>query len=151
MIKDVEYPVEVIAFVFGVTKARIHQFVKEGMPKSKRNAYPLALCVQWAVRFWKAKASDPDDETRRHKKRLVKEKADQLERVNKSARGELIPSEQVRRDAKRAGRIVKEKVTSWPGRVAALVAVESDVFKVDQILRQECNQLLDEISREVLR
>ena len=151
MIKDVEYPVEVIAFVFGVTKARIHQFVKEGMPKRSRNSYPLALCVQWVIEFWKQKVFATDDEIKRHKKRLLKGKADQIERVNKSARGELIPVEQVKRDAERAGRIVKEKVTSWPGRVAALVAVESDVFKADQILRQECNQLLDEISREVLR
>jgi len=65
--------------------------------------------------------------------------------------GELIPAEQVKRDAERAARIVKEKVTSWPGRVAALVAVEPDPFKCDQILRQECNQLLDEIAKEVLR
>nr|MBC8360929.1 hypothetical protein [Candidatus Desulfatibia profunda] len=151
MIKDVEYPVEVIAFIFGVTRSRIRQYVKEGLPKSTRNSYPLALCVQWVIEFWKKRAVVTDNAIKQHKKRLLKANADKVERENKTATKELIPAEQVKRDAERAARIVKEKVTSWPGRVAALVAVEPDPFKCDQILRQECNQLLDEIAKEVLR
>jgi len=66
-------------------------------------------------------------------------------------KGLLIPAEQVRKDADFAGRLVKRMVSNWPSRIAALVAAESDHFKCEQILRKECNQLLEEISQEVLK
>jgi len=61
-------------------------------------------------------------------------------------RGKLIEADQVRKDADKAARLVKEKVNAWPGRVSALVAAEDDQFKCEQILKKECNELLDEIS-----
>ena len=59
---------------------------------------------------------------------------------------QLTPSDEVKREADFAGRLVKQKVSSWPGRVYALVAAESDPFKCEQILKKECNELLEEIS-----
>ena len=66
-------------------------------------------------------------------------------------RGQLISADQVRRDADSAARLVKDKVTTWPSRIAPLIAAESDLFKCEQILKQECDQLLEEISQEVLK
>lgn len=149
--KDVEYPVDVIAFIFGITKSRIRQYVKEGLPKSARNSYPLAASVQWVIEYWKKRALVTDNAIKLHKKRLLKAQADRTERENKTASSELLPADIVKRDASKAGQVVKEKVTSWPGRVSPLVAVESDPFKVEQILKKECNQLLDEISKGVLK
>ena len=62
----------------------------------------------------------------------------------------LINAEDVKKDAERAARIVKERVTAWPGRTAPLVAPVSDVFEVEQILKRESDQLLEEISKAVL-
>jgi hypothetical protein len=59
---------------------------------------------------------------------------------------QLIDADEVKREADFAGRLVKQKVSSWPGRVSALVAAESDPFKCEQILKKECNELLEEIS-----
>lgn len=60
--------------------------------------------------------------------------------------GELISAEDVKRDAERAARIVKDLVTSWPGRTAPIVAPITDVFEVEQALKRECDQLLNEIA-----
>lgn len=64
--------------------------------------------------------------------------------------GELILAEDVKHDAARAARIVKGAVSSWPGRTAPLLAPVSDVFEVEQILKRECDQLLNEIADEFI-
>ncbi len=64
--------------------------------------------------------------------------------------GKSLDAEDVKRDAERVARIVKEKVTSWPGRTAPIITPLTDVFEVEQALKKECDQLLNEISKEVL-
>lgn len=63
----------------------------------------------------------------------------------------LINTDAVKRDAARAARIVKELVTSWPGRTAPIITPLTDVFEVEQALKRECDLLLTEISKGVLR
>ena len=69
----------------------------------------------------------------------------------KKEKGLLIDADGVRRDAEKAARIVKERVTAWPGRTAPLLAAITDEFECEQILIKECNQLLEEISQEFKR
>jgi phage terminase Nu1 subunit (DNA packaging protein) len=42
---------KVLASLFGITRQRIHQLVKEGMPKENRGSYDLLKCIRWYVRF----------------------------------------------------------------------------------------------------
>ncbi len=65
--------------------------------------------------------------------------------------GKSLDAESVKRDADRAARIVKELVTSWPGRTAPIITPLTDVFEVEQALKRECDQLLSEIAKEVLK
>ena len=65
--------------------------------------------------------------------------------------GKTVNTDTVRRDAERAARIVKELVTSWPGRTAPIITPLTDVFEVEQALKKECDQLLNEISKEILK
>jgi len=65
--------------------------------------------------------------------------------------GKTVSTDSVKRDAERAARIVKDLVTSWPGRTAPIVTPLTDVFEVEQALKKECDLLLTEISKEVLR
>lgn len=65
--------------------------------------------------------------------------------------GKTVNTDTVKRDAERAARIVKDLVTSWPGRTAPIITPLTDVFEVEQALKQETDQLLTEISKEVLK
>jgi phage terminase Nu1 subunit (DNA packaging protein) len=42
---------KILANLFGITTSRIHQLVKEGLPKESRGQYDLLKCVRWYVRF----------------------------------------------------------------------------------------------------
>ena len=64
--------------------------------------------------------------------------------------GKLINADDVRKDAEKEARIVKERVIAWPGRTAPLVAPVTDEFEVEQILKRETDQLLEEISKAVI-
>ncbi|MBC8394274.1 MAG: HNH endonuclease [Deltaproteobacteria bacterium] len=65
-------------------------------------------------------------------------------------KGNLLNADDVKKDAEKAARIVKERVTAWPGRTAPLVAPITDEFEVEQVLKLECDRLLEEISKAVV-
>lgn len=140
------------AIAFGVNVRTIGRWHDLGMPRNNDGTYNLPFCIQWKIDQIQEDIIPERSETEESQHWLTeyrKERAKLARLEREQLEGELIPAEDVRRDAAFAGRMVKEKVSAWPGRVAPLVAVESDVFKVDQILRRECNQLLEEISEAV--
>ncbi len=65
--------------------------------------------------------------------------------------GKLILSNKVARDADSVGRLIKERLIAIPVRIAPLVAVKSDPFECEQVIKKEINQILEELSKEVLR
>lgn len=142
------------AIAFGVNVRTIGRWHDLGMPRNNDGTYNLQFCIQWKIDQIQEDIIPERSETEESQYWLTeyrKERAKLARLEREQLESELIPAEDVKRDAARAARVVKDKISSWPGRVAALVAVESDVFKVDQILRKECNQLLDEVAKEVLK
>jgi len=136
-IQDVEYPTEVLAGILGVTKARIRQLSKQGMPKAGRNLYPMIACVQWYINFWKTKASTNDAVTERHKRRLSKAKADIAEIEAKSKKGDMVPAAEVEKDGFNLGRQIRDAMTSIPDRISDQLAVETESIKVHEKLLNE--------------
>ena len=65
--------------------------------------------------------------------------------------GKVIMASEVAKDAAHAGRLVKERLTAIPARIAPLVAIESDPFQCEQVMKKEINQILEEISKEALK
>ncbi len=65
--------------------------------------------------------------------------------------GKLILASKVARDADSVGRLIKERLTAIPIRIAPLVAVKSDPFECEQVIKKEINQILEELSKGVLR
>ena len=49
------------------------------------------------------------------------------------------------------GRLIKQRLTAVPARIAPLVAVLNDHFECEQTIKKEINQVLEELSKEMLR
>lgn len=64
--------------------------------------------------------------------------------------GKLILASEVAKDADHIGRLIKERLTAIPIRIAPLIAVQNDPFECEQIIKTEINQILQELSKEVL-
>lgn len=59
--------------------------------------------------------------------------------------GTLVDAAEVRREAFRTGRVLRDRVLAVPGRVAAQVAAESSAKRVQGLLDQELRRALDEV------
>lgn len=66
-------------------------------------------------------------------------------------RGALIERAEVRMESHTAGTLIKEKLSSIPGRLGAMAAAESDPFACEQMLKVEINQILEDLSIELER
>lgn len=64
----------------------------------------------------------------------------------KKERGELLPTDEVKKAAYNSGRIIRDRLQAVPDRISALVAAESDRFKCRLIIEKEVNQILTEMA-----
>ncbi len=151
IIQDVEYSTEIIAHVFGVTKSRIRQLSKEGMPKAGRNRYPLIACVQWYIGFWKNKADYSDTVINKHQRRLVQAKADKAEMEVKVMRGELVHANQVKNDALKIGTMVRTSLEGIGNKVAPILADMNTAPEVASVINKEVNAILRKLADEIQR
>jgi hypothetical protein len=62
--------------------------------------------------------------------------------------GKLIAADEVKIAAFRRARIVRDGMLNLPDRVAAVLAAETDVAKVHEVLSKEIRLILEEISRD---
>ncbi len=141
-IKDVEYPTDVIAGILGVTRARIRQLTKDGMPKSARNSYPMIACIRWYIEWWKKRATMSDTVLARHKRRLLKAQADSAVLDAKMKKGEMLLAEDVKKDAFNFGRRVRDAMLSIPDRLADQLAVETDSAEIHKKMLAEIRRAI---------
>lgn len=63
--------------------------------------------------------------------------------------GKLVPADDVRLAAFHTARIIRDSITSIPDRLAPILAHISDEFQVHQLLREELEKSLEELSQSV--
>ena len=71
-----------------------------------------------------------------------------LEAKAKAETGKLVSADEVKIAAFRRARIVRDGMLNLPDRVAAVLAAETDVAKVHEVLSKEIRLILEEISRD---
>ena len=59
--------------------------------------------------------------------------------------GKLVDAAEVRREAYRTGRVLRDRVLAVPGRVAAQAAAESSAKRIQSLMDQELRRALDEV------
>ena len=74
-----------------------------------------------------------------------KAKLARLEFLEKS--GQLIDAEQVKKEAFRMGRTIRDRVEAIPDRIAAIVAAETNVKKVHKLLAAEFRGVLEDLAK----
>lgn len=77
------------------------------------------------------------------------EKAKLLEIKAKVESGKFVDVDEVKSVAFRRGRIVRDNLLSIPDRLDAILAAETDRRKVHQILSDELNRVLDELTKPI--
>lgn len=79
------------------------------------------------------------------------DKADYEGRLKKieleTKQGLLLDKDQNSREAFNLGRLLRDKLSGLPSKLAARVSAETDRVKIERIIRNECNRC----SREILR
>ena len=140
--QDVEYPTDVIAGILGVTRARIRQLTKDGMPKNGRNRYPMIACIRWYIKFWKDKANQGDVALARYKKRLAKAQAESAEIDLKAKKKEMLPAADVEKDAFNMARQTRDAMLSIPDRISDQLAAEKKPEEVHKTLNIEITRAL---------
>lgn len=157
MSERMSYPVEIMSKLLQLTPRRVQQLANEGViVKTERGRYDLIKSVQGYITYLNDqipnKASSDagtaiarvDAEVERAK--LIAEKAlmakyDRLEREE-----QLIPAEEVRRDAYRAAINVRRAVMNTPDRLAPLLAEMSSAREIRSALRRELTESLIDVS-----
>jgi len=135
--QDVEYSTDVIAGILGVTRARIRQLTKDGMPKAGRNKYPMIASIRWYIQFWKDKANAGDTALTRYKKRLAKAQAESAEIDLKVKKREMIPAADVEKDAFNMARQTRDAMLSIPDRISDQLAAENESSEIHKIMKEE--------------
>lgn len=137
-----------IALVFGMSTGRIRQFVSEGMPKNGHNRFNLPACVQWYIENQKDLLTIPDADTKKHRARLLKAKADKLELEVQEKKKRLIDIDEA--ELIWTNHIVraKTKMLSMPSKLAPLLADMSEPADIQEEVKRLVYEVLDELAKD---
>jgi phage terminase Nu1 subunit (DNA packaging protein) len=143
-----------LAEIVGVTSRTLTEWQKEGLPfapkRGRENGYNTAEVIEWIVAKEVSKklvlsdgqAIDADYE----RARKDREMADRIAMENRVRRGELMEIEQVKKGWIDILSTVKSRILSLPSRSASKVASEKKAELCNEILMQDCRNILEEMS-----
>ena len=123
--------------LLGITSRRVHQLAADGtLPKpTARGAFPLADSVKAFVAYVSGREEAP-------RTRLGRLRADLLELELRRKSGELVDAESVRLAQFAKARRVRDALESMRVRLAAQLAAETDVRRVDALLAVAVREIL---------
>jgi phage terminase Nu1 subunit (DNA packaging protein) len=135
------------AELIGVSRGRVSQLVKAGLPVDEEGRVPVAEARRWYEENTAPtrRKSAPEPSARAELDRLKAERERlQLEKL----RGEVIGREEARRAAFARARHDRDAWTAWAGRIASSVAVETgaDRSKLFAALDREVRVQLAELA-----
>ncbi len=148
---------KLLANVFGLTEQRIHQLVKEGLPKELRGKYDLLKCVRWYVRYLQAVIEKkgvalPDGQfagEREERVRLLRADADLREIELAKERGSLLAIPDVEATMTDLVLTTKARIMAIPPRMAAELVGETSRVMIQAKLEKACKEALAHLARVV--
>lgn len=142
----------------GVTPEAVRYALKvkkivKGISNSRRGVpyiIPEVADQEWVLKTQSANPGDGEDPTILKKARERKELADAelAELKVEKEKGKLLDAEEVRRDAFKTARIVRDQMLNIPDRLAVELASETDNFKIHKILSDEIRRALESLEFE---
>lgn len=136
-----------------ITKPRITQLVKDGMPIVGRNQYDPVRCMYWYIgklrRSVKSRKTENVDGTsssvEEERKRLLREQADAAAMDNAVKRGELVEIGHVEKRVTDMLVNLKARIQAVPSRVAPKVVGETNRVLIQGTISKEINQALTDL------
>ena len=146
------YPVGTISRLLLMTDRRVQQLVKDGViPKTEKNRYELAPCVQGYIRYLQERAvgnaAAPAD-FHVEKARLVKLQADKTQMEVDELGGKLVRVDEVKKELYSAITDCKNRLLSIPSKAAPIVTNETNPAIVQGVLDDLVREALTELSKE---
>ena len=134
----------VMAAIVGMTERRLRQLTGEGMPKTGREGYPLAGCVQWIIDYWRKRATQtPLGDARRRK---IEADAANAEIDLSLKRGVIVDVRTLARTHGAACARIRTRLQAIPSKVAPQLHRMKTVAEVEAELRREINEALEELA-----
>ena len=135
-----------------MTDRRVQQLVKDGViPKTEKNRYELAPCVQGYIRYLQERAvgnaAAPAD-FHIEKARLVKLQADKTQMEVDELGGKLVRVDEVKKELYSAITDCKNRLLSIPSKAAPIVTNETNPAIVQGVLDDLVREALTELSKE---
>jgi len=147
---DSTYPLDTIAKLLDLTPQRVLQLVKMGViPKKERGRYELVPVVRGYIKYLRERGIRSDvsgDDYNTHRTRLTKVKADIAEMEKAQIEEQLIPAGDVERAWMDVSQAMRQKLLSFPQRVAPEVYAAEKLPQVKQILQSAIYEALNEIA-----
>lgn len=140
--------VKKLAEILKLTPRRVQQLVDEGMPKEERGKYDAELCLAWYIDFLK-ESSAGDGSNDDYQKALAERLYWQARRAKleyERLEGSLVPVADVSKEIFESNRIVRDAFLNVIPRTAAILAAQSDVHKVREIMEKEFRSVLEHLS-----
>lgn len=145
-LQDVDQPAEVIAAILNVSKSRIRQLVRDGLPKSGRNAYPMIACIRWYINYWKKKAVSGEDDLLKHKKRLLIAQAEKAQIEVKEKKQILIHIDDVTKQSARNMLTIRNRFLAMPPRLAQMLETTSTYAERLTMIDKEVKTALESLA-----
>lgn len=150
MVANNTVPLETISRLLDLSPRRVNQLTKQGiLPKTERGRYELVPVVRAYIKFLRNKAVNSDvGEGDYSSFRTKKMKADSelAEMEVRKVLNDFIDKDLVLKGWSEILGAVKAKITSLPSIIAPMVALESEVGKITDILTLHINECLGELS-----
>lgn len=146
---------KILANVFDLTPSRVHQLVKEGLPKENRGQFDLLKCVRWYVKYLhnviEKKAVPIPGEgfagEREERIRLLRADADLREMELAKERALVISISDYERTLADLILTTKARIMAIPPRVAPDVTGQTSRVMVQALIEKACKEALGSLAR----
>jgi phage terminase Nu1 subunit (DNA packaging protein) len=146
---------EKIAQALNLTESRVHQLVREGLPKEGRGQYEPVKCMLWYIRYLQRAIEKKAVPTldgrylgeREERMRLLRADADLREMELASQRGRLIAIQDVEKELTDLLLTTKSRIMAIPSRLAPELVGETSRVMIQARLEKACKESLARLAR----
>ena len=144
-----------VASALNLTTQRVHQLVKEGLPREGRGSYDPVKCMLWYVRYLQSALEKKSVPTldggfsgeRVERVRLLRADADLREMELASQRSSVIPVADYERTLAAVVLTIKARVMAIAPRVAPKVTGQNSRVMAQAIIEKECKEALSYLAK----
>jgi phage terminase Nu1 subunit (DNA packaging protein) len=146
---------EKVAQALNLTESRVHQLVKEGMPKEARGQFDPVKCMLWYIRYLQAALEKKSVRMadggyigeREERVRLLRADADLREMTLAKERGQLVAIQDVEKEMTDLVLTTKARILAIPPRLAPELVGETSRMMVQAKLEKACKEALAYLAR----